>query len=79
MLWRDWVKDQGLSWEAAARLIGAGNATVAHRYGCRSIPRPPQMLRIYVVTDGQVTPNDFYTLPPLPGDPVRLQRKGGLK
>lgn len=76
MLWRDWVKDQGLSWDAAARLIGAANASVAYRYGHhRSVPRPPAMARIYLATGGQVTPMDFYQLPALPGQPAKPGRR----
>lgn len=65
MLWADWVRQRGLTWEAAARLIAVSNSTVAYRYTKGSVPRPPIMGRIYLATDGEVTPNDFYRLPKL--------------
>lgn len=66
MRWGDWVKARGLSWEAAARLIDAPNATAAHRYAHGAIPRRGVMVKIYLATGGQVAPNDFYDLPSVP-------------
>ena len=49
-----------------AELLGASHATVARRWCLdignkdRMIPAPDFMERIVNVTDGAVTPNDFY-------------------
>lgn len=67
MKWGDWVKDRKLSWAQAAELIGVGDARHAWRYAHGTVPRTAEMVsRIYLLTAGQVTPNDFYDLPELP-------------
>lgn len=62
----DWITAENLSYGAAARRLGLPNSTVCWRYANnRLIPRAPTMIRIYVVTKGRVTPNDFYEFPKL--------------
>lgn len=60
-------KDQNkISFAKLAALIGASHATVARRYCLpkthkdRMIPNAKYMAAIMTVTDGAVTPNDFY-------------------
>jgi len=65
MTYAEWVKSERLTWEQVAGLIGAANASVARKYSLGVIPRRTTMQRIYVVSGGRVTPNDFYALPPL--------------
>ncbi|MBR9970828.1 XRE family transcriptional regulator [Magnetospirillum sulfuroxidans] len=63
MTFDEWTKSEGLTWERTAALIGAANASVARKYSLGTIPRPTTMRRIYAVSGGKVTPNDFYGLP----------------
>lgn len=65
MRFADWVSSMELSWDEAARRIGVANASVAWRYAHGSIPRPAIIRHIYAVTDGRVTPNDFYQIGPV--------------
>lgn len=66
MLLREWRLKRDLSLAAFAGLVGAGNATVVSRWERKIYrPQPPEMIAIYRVTGGQVTPNDFYDLPDL--------------
>lgn len=58
-----WTKTKGLTWEQVAELIGAANASVARKYSLGTIPRRRTMWRIYEVSGGLVTPNDFFGLP----------------
>lgn len=67
MRWGDWVNNRELTWAQAAQRIGAANSMVAWRLANGAIPRRAIMARIYLATRGQVTPNDFYDLPALPG------------
>jgi hypothetical protein len=57
----DWVATKGLSYGAAAKLLGLASRATAWRY-CRgdNIPRPDVMQRILERTSGAVTPADFY-------------------
>jgi hypothetical protein len=62
----DWIAAENLSYDAAARRLGLPNGTACRRYAHQvTIPRPPTMMQIYVVTKGRVTPNDFYEFPKL--------------
>lgn len=63
----DWMKTSGWTWDRAAREIGLANGTAARRLAHGTTPKPATMARIYLATGGQVTPNDFYDLPALPG------------
>lgn len=66
MRFKDWISREGISLGQAARRIGLPNATAVRRYMLGDhVPRPGIMTRIYCVSGGAVTPNDFYDLPPL--------------
>ena len=56
---------------AMAALVGdcTDHAVKKWRYDER-LPRVEQMRRIYAVTDGAVTPNDFVLHPTAPADPA---------
>lgn len=71
-----WRRGQGLSIQALADKLESTHQ-VASRYcnGTR-IPVPPMMGRIYVLTHGQVTPNDFYDLPKLGSAPSSAAATG---
>ena len=62
----DFRRQQKLTYRQLAELLGASHATVARRWCLdidnkdRMIPAPNFMERIVNVTDGAVTPNDFY-------------------
>lgn len=48
----NWLKDElGCDYETARRYVQG-----------KRIPRPEQMRRIASISDGRVTPNDFYAL-----------------
>ena len=60
-------KDQNkMSYAKLAAMIGASHATIARRFCLpkthkdRMIPSAKYMTAIMTVTDGAVTPNDFY-------------------
>jgi hypothetical protein len=72
----DWMTAENLSYAAAARRLGFANGTDCWRYANgQTIPRPPTMMQIYVVTKGRVTPNDFYEFPKLRTPAPRSGRK----
>lgn len=57
---RDYRKLQNLTQTKFAKLIGATSYVIIARYesGVR-VPSPTAMRKIYEVTGGKVTPNDF--------------------
>lgn len=65
-----WAKDAGLSYPKLAQRLSC-DASSAWRYGRPldhpkfRVPPTDQMIAIYRVTCGAVTPNDFYDLPDL--------------
>ena len=64
----DYRKQRGASYSELARLLGASHATVARRWCLppgsrdRTIPAKTFMRRIMALSNGQVTPNDFYAV-----------------
>lgn len=62
MLLEEYLETNSISVEKFARQIRAGNRTVVYRYlgENRRIPRADMMEKIVKVTNGLVTPNDFY-------------------
>lgn len=61
-------QEEGLSYAALAELIGLGRARAkdAERYCKGAVPRDDAtMVKIVEITKGQVTPNDWYDLPPM--------------
>jgi transcriptional regulator with XRE-family HTH domain len=66
MALREWRERNGKSQQDVARLVGAANATVVSRWerGVH-LPRKDEMVRLYVLTRGEVPPNSFYDLPDL--------------
>jgi transcriptional regulator with XRE-family HTH domain len=61
----DWRRAKGLTQEDLGAKLGCEKPTVARYEAGTRIPERDTMRRIYVVTDGAVTPNDFYDLPDL--------------
>lgn len=67
----EFLKKRGISYAAFGRRIGRATSTV-RRYCLpagdphRRLPDEAGMVEVYRLTGGQVTPNDFYELPPLP-------------
>ncbi len=68
----EWKQGQGHTDEALAALIGDCSVSALRKWlSGERIPREEQMLRIFDVTKGDVTPNDFYSLPAtLPSEPA---------
>lgn len=62
----NWRKRKGHSYTKLAELLGASHATVARRWcrpfgaSDRKVPNAAYMDRIIILTEGAVTPNDFY-------------------
>ena len=62
----DYRRARGVTYQQLAELLGASHATVVRRWclqpGARDrmIPSEEYMHRIMVLSNGQVTPNDFY-------------------
>lgn len=65
----DWRKEKGWTQAQLGRAIGVAQPVVSdmERADNPSIPKPVTMRRIYLVTAGAVTPNDFYDLPDISG------------
>lgn len=72
MLLRDWRSQRDLSLSQLAERVrqatgGKTNAAVVGRWDRHEeLPRKAEMRALYLLTVGQVTPNDFYELPALP-------------
>lgn len=61
MLIREWRLKRGLSFRAVAELVGVANGTVVRRWETGDcIPRREEMQRLFDISGGEVTPNDFY-------------------
>ena len=58
----DYVKQSNMSQAEIAALVGVTEAAMS-RYMRDRVPSPDVMQRIIEVTDGAVTPNDFFALP----------------
>jgi len=62
----EYRKSKKLTYKSLAELLGAAHPTVARRWCLpihhknRMIPNQEFMERIMTMTDGSVTPNDFY-------------------
>jgi len=60
-----YMKMYAISNEVLAEKLGVSPVTV-HRYRKKKrVPEPEIMQRIYEITGGKVTPNDFHHLPQL--------------
>ena len=63
MTLKEWRDLKGLSLSACAERFGAANSTVVWRWETGAVmPKRIYIQRIFAVTDGAVTPNDFYDL-----------------
>ncbi len=60
----DWMENTGKSPGEVAAAIGAQSRTTVHRYRSGSqVPMSRMMVKLFLFTNGQVQPNDFYELP----------------
>ncbi|WP_024276012.1 helix-turn-helix transcriptional regulator [Hyphomicrobium sp. 802] len=62
---RQWLKKNGVTYERFGELIDRDHGAVARYVAGKAIPRSDTMVKIYVVTNGEVPPNSFYDLPTL--------------
>lgn len=61
MMLEDYRNENGLTYEALAKLIAVSSARQAHRYAVGSaVPRTEIVERIIRATEGIVTPNDLH-------------------
>lgn len=58
-----WRRDQGLDYQQLAGRLMVNHETASRYCKGRRIPARDIMRRIYVLTGGKVTANDFYGLP----------------
>jgi hypothetical protein len=77
MLLEDWLDKRSISMREFARMIGARCHTTVYRYlgKERRIPDKRLAVNIYIATDGEVQPNDFYPLPDKPAHKKRAPRQ----
>ena len=60
MTLNEYIKEKKMSIEDLAQKIDEPPHRNVYRYMRNVIPRPDKMELIYRITNGQVTPNDFY-------------------
>ena len=60
MTLNEYIKEKKMSIEDLAEKIDEPHHRNVYRYMRNVIPRPDKMELIYRITNGQVTPNDFY-------------------
>jgi DNA-binding XRE family transcriptional regulator len=63
----EWRKQEGYNQQQLADALGVTQPTISYveRANDPQMPQPDLMRRIYALTRGAVTPNDFYDLPPI--------------
>ena len=59
MTLREWCKEGGYSQAEFANMVGSVQATVSRWAAGEDMPNPVAMKKIYDVTGGKVSPNDF--------------------
>lgn len=60
-----WMKREKLTDQAMGDRIGRSHSVVQRYRNGQRIPGPISMVRIFVESNGEVQPNDFYDLPVL--------------
>jgi|TARA_B100000900_G_C20538222_1_gene699291 hypothetical protein len=60
MTLEEYIKEKKIKIEDLAEKIDEPHHRNVYRYMRNVIPRPDKMELIYRITEGQVTPNDFY-------------------
>lgn len=60
---KEWRLNRGYSLNQAAKLIDVSDGKTVQRYESGRMPRKQILQRIYEVTDGEVTADDFMDLP----------------
>ena len=60
MTLQEYIKEKKIKIEDLAEKIDEPHHRNVYRYMRNVIPRPDKMELIYRITEGQVTPNDFY-------------------
>jgi|TARA_R100001463_G_scaffold2900_1_gene12038 hypothetical protein len=60
MTLEEYIKEKKIKIEDLAEEINEPHHRNVYRYMRNVIPRPDKMELIYRITEGQVTPNDFY-------------------
>lgn len=63
---REWRRARKLTQGAAGEMAGVTRKTWHEWETGKTRPSETQMQRVYVITEGEVEPNDFYNLPVLP-------------
>jgi len=69
---RDWRQKSGLTQHQLAERVGVTQAAVSN-YERGVIPKKEEAIKFYLLSGGDVQPNDFYDLPPLLGNDDRKE------
>lgn len=64
----DYRKKRGLTQKQLGELLDLEQATVARYEAGKRLPQRDELDRIYRLTDGEVTANDFVGQEPVPGE-----------
>lgn len=72
----DYLKSKKLTQYAFAKMAEVTQAAVQRYATGKRIPDDAVMLRIYSATNGDVTANDFYDIPPQKPNPKKLKNGG---
>ncbi|MGY4224398.1 transcriptional regulator with XRE-family HTH domain [Bradyrhizobium sp. USDA 4503] len=59
----DWIAREGLSHQEVGDRIGKSQAAVSRYAAGKRMPDEETLIKIFEVTAGEVTPNDFVDLP----------------
>ncbi|MGR4927336.1 helix-turn-helix domain-containing protein [Bradyrhizobium sp. CAR08] len=61
----DWITREGLSHQEVGDRIGKSQAAVSRYVAGKRMPDEETLIKIFEVTGGEVSPNDFVALPDL--------------
>lgn len=61
----EWLISTGMTERECGRRIGRAQATVNRYRQHKQLPRKPDIIKLYRLSEGAVQPNDFYDLPVL--------------
>jgi transcriptional regulator with XRE-family HTH domain len=65
MTLKEWIKKSGTTAAEVAKKVGVESWTINRYTAGKRLPEPVLLVKLYKLTRGAVTPNDFYRLPKL--------------
>ena len=60
----EYIKNKNLPYAEVAELLGVDPQAIYYWISGERIPKPENMRKIFEITGGAVTANDFFNLPP---------------